>query len=61
MTDPEIADGDLRRAADAEVVERIIERERPDALLPTLGGQTGAQPRPRAGTTRACSSATASS
>jgi hypothetical protein len=35
----------LRRAAHLEVVSAIIDREQPDALLPTLGGQTGAQPR----------------
>ena len=31
----------LRRAADGDVLAAIIERERPDAVLPTLGGQTG--------------------
>src|SRR3989338_7603822 len=41
MTDPEIADATYIEPITAEVVEKIIERERPDALLPTLGGQTG--------------------
>src|SRR6266480_4829537 len=41
MTDPELADATYVEPLTAEVVERIIEKERPDALLPTLGGQTG--------------------
>ena len=41
MTDPEIADRTYVEPLTAEVLERIIEKERPDALLPTLGGQTG--------------------
>ena len=40
MTDPEFADATYVEPLDAEVLERIIARERPDALLPTLGGQT---------------------
>jgi carbamoyl-phosphate synthase large subunit len=40
MTDPEFADATYIEPINAEVIERIIERERPDALLPTLGGQT---------------------
>jgi carbamoyl-phosphate synthase large subunit len=40
MTDPEFADATYVEPLDAEVIERIIARERPDALLPTLGGQT---------------------
>ena len=40
MTDPEFADADLRRADHPGVREKIIDKERPDALLPTLGGQT---------------------
>ncbi len=40
MTDPEMADKTYIEPINAEVVARIIERERPDALLPTLGGQT---------------------
>jgi len=41
MTDPEMADKTYIEPITADVVARIIERERPDALLPTLGGQTG--------------------
>ena len=37
---PRVRDRDLRRAAAARAGARIIEKERPDALLPTLGGQT---------------------
>ncbi|UFU04728.1 carbamoyl-phosphate synthase large subunit [Ruania halotolerans] len=40
MTDPEFADATYVEPITAEVVASIIERERPDALLPTLGGQT---------------------
>jgi len=40
MTDPEFADATFIEPLDVESVTRIIERERPDALLPTLGGQT---------------------
>ena len=41
MTDPEIADATYIEPITPEVVIKIIEKERPDALLPTLGGQTG--------------------
>ncbi|MDI9610175.1 MAG: carbamoyl-phosphate synthase large subunit [Archaeoglobales archaeon] len=41
MTDPEMADTVYIEPLDAEIVAKIIERETPDALLPTLGGQTG--------------------
>src|SRR5260221_9619931 len=41
MTDPEFADGTYIEPITPEVVEKIIEREKPDALLATLGGQTG--------------------
>src|SRR5438477_7349982 len=41
MTDPDLADATYIEPLTSEVVERIIEKERPDALLPTLGGQTG--------------------
>jgi len=41
MTDPEIADSTYIEPITPEVLERIIAKERPDALLPTLGGQTG--------------------
>ncbi len=40
MTDPDIADRTYIEPITAEWVERVIERERPDALLPTMGGQT---------------------
>jgi len=40
MTDPEIADKTYIEPITAEIVEKIIAKERPDALLPTLGGQT---------------------
>ena len=41
MTDPEIADATYIEPITPEILERIIIKERPDALLPTLGGQTG--------------------
>ncbi len=41
MTDPEMAHHTYVEPVTAESVEMIIEKERPDALLPTLGGQTG--------------------
>ena len=41
MTDPEMADRTYIEPITPEMVCQIIERERPDALLPTLGGQTG--------------------
>ena len=41
MTDPETADRTYIEPLTVEVLERIIARERPDALLPTVGGQTG--------------------
>ena len=41
MTDEGVADVTYIEPLTVEVVERIIQRERPDALLPTLGGQTG--------------------
>jgi carbamoyl-phosphate synthase large subunit len=41
MTDPEIADKTYIEPITIEVLEKIIKKERPDALLPTLGGQTG--------------------
>src|ERR671918_782400 len=40
MTDPETADRTYVEPITWEVVAKIIEKERPDALLPTLGGQT---------------------
>ena len=41
MTDPEMADRTYIEPLSPTIVARILERERPDALLPTLGGQTG--------------------
>ncbi len=41
MTDPDMADRTYIEPLTADVVAKIIERETPDALLPTLGGQTG--------------------
>ena len=41
MTDPEIADRTYIEPLTPEILERIIDIERPDTLLPTLGGQTG--------------------
>src|SRR5438093_11370600 len=40
MTDPGLADRTYIEPLTPEIVTRIIERERPDALLPTVGGQT---------------------
>ena len=40
MTDPETAERTYIEPITPEIVERIIEKERPDALLPTMGGQT---------------------
>ena len=40
MTDPEFADATYVEPLEPGTVARVIERERPDALLPTLGGQT---------------------
>src|SRR5262245_45474939 len=41
MTDPDLAHATYVEPLTPEVVERIIAKEQPDALLPTLGGQTG--------------------
>ncbi len=40
MTDPEMADATYVEPLTPEIVELIIEKEKPDALLPTMGGQT---------------------
>ena len=40
MTDPSMADATYIEPVKWEIVERIIEKERPDAILPTMGGQT---------------------
>ena len=44
MTDPELADRTYVEPLTPEFLAAIIERERPDAMLPTVGGQTGAEP-----------------
>jgi len=41
MTDPDVADAVYVEPVNWKVVEKIIAKERPDALLPTMGGQTG--------------------
>lgn len=41
MTDPDFADATYVEPLDVAVLEKIIEKEQPDAVLPTLGGQTG--------------------
>jgi len=41
MTDPDLADATYVEPVTPEVVEKIIAKERPDAILPTMGGQTG--------------------
>ena len=40
MTDPETADRTYIEPLTPQLVEKVIEKERPDALLPTMGGQT---------------------
>ncbi len=40
MTDPEFADKTYIEPIDKEIVKKIIEKEKPDAILPTMGGQT---------------------
>jgi carbamoyl-phosphate synthase large subunit len=40
MTDPELADATYIEPVTPEIVSKILEKERPDALLPTMGGQT---------------------
>ena len=41
MTDPELADATYIEPVQWDIIERIIAEEKPDALLPTMGGQTG--------------------
>ena len=41
MTDPEFSDATYVEPLVPEIVEKIIQKERPDAILPTVGGQTG--------------------
>ena len=50
MTDPELADRTYVEPLTSEVLRAIIERERPDALLPTVGGQTS-RPQARSSST----------
>ena len=40
MTDPEIADAVYIEPVDWKALEKVIQKEKPDALLPTMGGQT---------------------
>ena len=55
MTDPEFADAPTSSRSTSEVLTQIIERERPDAVLPTLGGQTALNLAMAARRARACS------
>ena len=41
MTDPNLADATYIEPITREFLEKVIEREHPDAVLPTMGGQTG--------------------
>ena len=61
MTDPDFADATYIEPLDVDVLARIIDKERPDAVLPTLGGQTALNLAMELRRARACSSATASS
>ena len=61
MTDPEMADRTYIEPITPAVVEQIIAVEKPDAVLPTLGGQTGLNVGAGAGTRAARSSGTAAS
>jgi len=45
MTDPDLADATYIEPITPEIVAMIIEKERPDALLPTMGGQTALNPK----------------
>ena len=47
MTDPDMADATYVEPITPEIVAKIIEKERPDALLPTMGGQTALELRAR--------------
>ena len=57
MTDPDFADRTYIEPLDAGIVTKIIEAERPDALLPTLGGQTARSTSPSSWRRPACWSA----
>ena len=61
MTDPGFADRTYIEPLDLEGVADVLRRERPDALLPTLGRPDGAQPRDRTLARTACSRSSASS
>ena len=61
MTDPEMADRTYIEPIMPDVVEQIIAVEKPDAVLPTLGGQTGPERRHGAARIRAPWPATAAS
>ena len=61
MTDPEFADRTYIEPLTPEVLELIIARERPDALLPTVGGQTALNLAVEAGGARRFSTSTTSS
>ena len=41
MTDPSLADATYIEPVEWETIEKIIEKEKPDVILPTMGGQTG--------------------
>ena len=41
MTDPDVADKTYIEPITSEVLKKIIKKEKPDAILPTMGGQTG--------------------
>ncbi len=43
MTDPELADATYVERSRPQIVAQICEKERPDSVLPTMGGQTGSQ------------------
>jgi carbamoyl-phosphate synthase large subunit len=47
MTDPEMADATYVEPITPEIVAKIIEKERPDAVLPTMGGRPRSTPRSR--------------
>ena len=61
MTDPGFADRTYIEPLDLESVASVLARERPDALLPTLGGQTALNLASRARATAASSRSSASS
>src|SRR5215212_5683479 len=54
MTDPELADATYIEPITPGIVAKILEKERPDAVLPTMGGETALDhcPQPRGGTCR---------